>query len=1001
MRFGIAGVLLLASFSTAAFAQTPAFNRDDYPSSPGTRAIVKGDFDGNGWTDMAIANTGRNSVALLMNLQDGTTGYKFWKANEWAVGVGPFDMTAGDFNRDGITDLAVANADGNTISIMTGARSGVMSISAIAAPGNPRGIETADVDRDGKPDLIYTAYQANTVTVLFGDGASGFASRFAGTAVGPQPQGVVAGDFNNDGKPDLAVANAGGGLSVLTGDGAGRFTKRNVAGAQNLNVLAAGDINHDGWLDVVAASQSSGAIGVYVGSASGLASAKIVYPSGAASPRGITIADVNNDGWPEILTANRTSSTVSVLVGASTASEMYSHTFEIAAGTGSRDVVTADFDHDGLLDIATGNETSGTTTILRNITHLDPGAFAFDQVQIAGIAYTCSAGSDRLITADFNNNGVVDLATNVDCGHAISVMLDGQTEMTLTPGGSGGFLQTGDLNRDGNADLLLIGTASLSATTYDLVAFLGDGQGRFTRTTAAGAVAPRYGAGDLDLADVNRDGILDAVILVSDYSTETSRLQVMLGRGDGTFTAGASIGLPGLSLSVLLADTNSDGKIDALILGYSGRATDALLRGDGAGGFVYSYDFHIYGDHIMTGDVNEDGVVDVLIATYNSVHMFTGNKSGGFAPDVVHTGWTAMELADMNGDGHLDLVGQVDNQSIAFGRGDGIFDPPSYFSIGIYGDTMIVADYNRDGLPDLVFTRYNGYSAMLNTRRTVNRPPTVNAGPDQTLPYDFAAASEEDYELGADGKDPDSHALTYEWRNDKGEIVGNQQYLPIGTMPHGAHRFTVTAYDGRGGSASDDIVITIVPSKEIVLHMWSANPVGTTWRINDTDTTAADSVSIYDPNRGAPKAAQALAAPANYVDVYVFVDPTQTYKLWIRGKAENNSWMNDSAFVQFTGAVDPGGNPAWQIGTTSSLVFNLEECSGCGLSDWGWEDDGWGAIGKNGTLLRFPEGGHQRIRIQTREDGLSIDQIVLSAEKYLTTRPGTAKNDKTILTRTQ
>jgi len=137
----------------------------------------------------------------------------------------------------------------------------------------------------------------------------------------------------------------------------------------------------------------------------------------------------------------------------------------------------------------------------------------------------------------------------------------------------------------------------------------------------------------------------------------------------------------------------------------------------------------------------------------------------------------------------------------------------------------------------------------------------------------------------------------------------------------------------------------------------------------------------------APKATQALASPQNFVDIWFLPDPTQTYKLWIRGKAENNYWANDSAFIQFTGAVDSNNNPAWQIGTTSARVFNLDECSGCGVSGWGWEDDGWGAVNKNGTLLRFPQSGAQRIRIQTREDGLSIDQIVLSAEKYLTARP--------------
>jgi hypothetical protein len=114
-------------------------------------------------------------------------------------------------------------------------------------------------------------------------------------------------------------------------------------------------------------------------------------------------------------------------------------------------------------------------------------------------------------------------------------------------------------------------------------------------------------------------------------------------------------------------------------------------------------------------------------------------------------------------------------------------------------------------------------------------------------------------------------------------------------------------------------------------------------------------------------------------------------------RAEGDYWANDSVFVQFTGAKDAAGSPIYGIGTASALAVNLEECSGCGESGWGWEDDGWGAVDVNGVTLRFPEGGPQTIRIQTREDGVSIDQIVLSSEKYRTARPGTAKNDTVTL----
>ena len=119
--------------------------------------------------------------------------------------------------------------------------------------------------------------------------------------------------------------------------------------------------------------------------------------------------------------------------------------------------------------------------------------------------------------------------------------------------------------------------------------------------------------------------------------------------------------------------------------------------------------------------------------------------------------------------------------------------------------------------------------------------------------------------------------------------------------------------------------------------------------------------------------------------------------VYTRLKAEGDYWGNDSVYIQFSGATDSAGNAAYRIGTASALAINLEECSNCGISGWGWEDDGWGAVNTDGVTLRFPEGGRQILRIQAREDGVSIDTIVLSAEKYKTTRPGSAKNDNTLL----
>lgn len=120
----------------------------------------------------------------------------------------------------------------------------------------------------------------------------------------------------------------------------------------------------------------------------------------------------------------------------------------------------------------------------------------------------------------------------------------------------------------------------------------------------------------------------------------------------------------------------------------------------------------------------------------------------------------------------------------------------------------------------------------------------------------------------------------------------------------------------------------------------------------------------------------------------------------MRGKADSNNWANDSVFVQFDASVDANGAAMWRIGTTSAAEYNLEDCSGCGLSGWGWQDNGWG-VDALGPVVYFAADGPQTLRVQTREDGLAIDQVVLSPDAYLNSSPGSLKNDTTILDSTQ
>jgi endonuclease/exonuclease/phosphatase family metal-dependent hydrolase len=185
--------------------------------------------------------------------------------------------------------------------------------------------------------------------------------------------------------------------------------------------------------------------------------------------------------------------------------------------------------------------------------------------------------------------------------------------------------------------------------------------------------------------------------------------------------------------------------------------------------------------------------------------------------------------------------------------------------------------------------------------------------------------------------------------------------------------------------------------------MWASNVPVTSLRgswIRESNGTAAGGIALRHPNGGAAKIGTALASPTNYFDVTFNAKAGTAYRLWVRGRADADSWANDSVFVQFSGSQTVAGSAMYRIGTTSALEVNLEDCSGCGIQGWGWQDDGWG-VGVLGPLVYFQTTGTQTIRVQTREDGMSIDQIVLSPSRFLTSSPGSLKNDGVILAYTE
>ena len=167
---------------------------------------------------------------------------------------------------------------------------------------------------------------------------------------------------------------------------------------------------------------------------------------------------------------------------------------------------------------------------------------------------------------------------------------------------------------------------------------------------------------------------------------------------------------------------------------------------------------------------------------------------------------------------------------------------------------------------------------------------------------------------------------------------------------------------------------------------------GTEW-VRTSQADAAGGAMILNPDRGAAKRATALASPASYVEFTVNAAAGVPYYLWLRMRASDNAYSNDSLYVQFNGAVDAQGAALARIGTTNGLPMILEAGEDAGVSGWGWSDSAWGATA---TPVYFAQSGLQTIRIQQREDGVGWDQLILSSAAK-TTRPGLLKNDTTIV----
>jgi hypothetical protein len=348
-----------------------------FPGGPSN--ILLGDMNNDRKLDLIVASSRARSLTILEGKGNGQFGPAL--SNTTLAEV-PNEMALGDVNGDGKLDVAVASHDSYGVVLLTGDGKGGLTkspsspiVMRLGEHAHTHGLAVIDINRDNKPDLITCNATDNDISLAFGDGRGNFTRAPQSYPVGPSPYPFGVGDVNNDGWPDIvATATATGplrrqqlplsrALTLLLADGKGGFSPRQLPIRTGEPWFAAvADLNHDGKADLLATHHEQSALTVLLGDGRGAFTEATGSPFdfGAPSVYQFFVADVDHNATMDVVATSGNS--IRVLLGDGRGG--FEQGASIPVGPGAWRMAAADLNGDGAIDVVTSNSESNSVNVL-------------------------------------------------------------------------------------------------------------------------------------------------------------------------------------------------------------------------------------------------------------------------------------------------------------------------------------------------------------------------------------------------------------------------------------------------------------------------------------------------------------------------------------------------------------------------------------------------------------------------------------------------------------